>query len=375
MMKPLKLRGSEDYRNFLVEVDWLVYNKYPNLKDFYLSSKTFYEEKYFKYDENKIVCYHIQKKGLFFNGLKYIDYREFLEDYEKALLKMYILHPIIDKGFYKEHHKKKIKALIKKGVKVKVPFIKNPLDFDKNIKLRKKLILYYLLKQPWIVPYFIYKVLFVNRLFRKRTNFRIAFVGMDGSGKTTTIKNLKKNLTDKGFNVSVMNLGIYHKRSKFMNILSKLYWKFKRKKIIKREIEAGGSVKAPTTLKNILRFLDMYLRYRKSKKRQGIVLYDRYFYDFIFYKEPNMLTKLLVKIAPKPDLIFYLKADVNDLYKRKREYSVDFIKDAIKRMNKYINKLNLIEINTSKSKKIVRREVINKIFSSQKFLKKLQFIL
>jgi len=72
-------------------------------------------------------------------------------------------------------------------------------------------------------------------------------------------------------------------------------------------------------------FLGWHLRVRPKLFRGGLVLIDRWYYDFFVDQRryrlqvPNLLVQIGLKLLPKPDLVFLLDAPVEVLRRRKQE--------------------------------------------------------
>ena len=167
----------------------------------------------------------------------------------------------------------------------------------------------------------------------------ISFSGADGSGKTTMIKKTKTWLESQGHNVSVVRLGIYNQRTVVLKAIRQISRKPKK-------------FPAPTFVKSIVRFLDMWLRYLKilPKRLKGdIILCDRFFYDLAFYtKDP--FSKFLARLSPKPSVAIFISVSPHELARRKKEYSKQELEIHTRRMNQLIKKFNLIKIKSTSIK-------------------------
>ncbi|MEM7282930.1 MAG: hypothetical protein AAF438_15025 [Pseudomonadota bacterium] len=117
-----------------------------------------------------------------------------------------------------------------------------------------------------------------------RRGFTIAFVGVDGSGKSTLSKEINRRL---GF------LG------------SKSLYYMGPKKTYPRPLRLF--IRLGTLAKTIIR------------SNIGVVsVYDRYLYDVLTYRTlPTTLSGLLYKTIPTPDFTFYCNAPLNDIIARK----------------------------------------------------------
>lgn len=88
----------------------------------------------------------------------------------------------------------------------------------------------------------------------------------------------------------------------------------------------------------------------------GIVLFDRYYYDFLVYPErfrlklPRWLIKILMPAVPRPDINFYLDVDPKLLISRKEELSLDELKRQINYYQRLVSSLpNTYMIDASQS--------------------------
>jgi thymidylate kinase len=163
-------------------------------------------------------------------------------------------------------------------------------------------------------------------LFRK--GMIITFSGVDGAGKTTIIEKVKNRLQSK-YRKDVVLL---RHRPGILPILSAI-------KHGKKEAEQIASVTLPrkgknnSVLSSIMRFSYYFTDYMigqvyvyfKYVLRGKIVLYDRYYFDFINdAKRSNIqlnrsFLKALYRLVFKPKLNFFLYADAKTILARKQE--------------------------------------------------------
>ncbi|NQX97370.1 MAG: hypothetical protein HRT73_05750 [Flavobacteriales bacterium] len=161
-----------------------------------------------------------------------------------------------------------------------------------------------------------------------RKGMIITFSGVDGAGKTTIIEKVKNRLQSK-YRKEVVLL---RHRPGILPILSAI-------KHGKKEAEYIASVTLPRKGKNknvlssILRFSYYFTDYMvgqvyvyfKYVLRGKIVLYDRYYFDFINdAKRSNIqlnrsFLKALYRLVFKPKLNFFLYADAETILARKKE--------------------------------------------------------
>jgi len=186
----------------------------------------------------------------------------------------------------------------------------------------------------------------LKRLFKKNGLF-IAFIGPDGCGKTTTIRNIKLKME----NVFLSNkMKLFYWRPFLLPRLSNLIVD-KKKNVSednetydfhgRRDISYKFKDKCIYLVKFFYYIFDYIIgikKYISSWSRGGLVIFDRYYHDLIIYPErfgfyvPHKIVKWFNKIIIQPDVIFYLSADYQTLYDRKKEISVD---EIIRQQNEY----------------------------------------
>lgn len=210
----------------------------------------------------------------------------------------------------------------------------------------------------------------INNIFFPKGKL-VAFVGPDGSGKTTFI-----DLSEKHFKELFNGVKRYHIR---FNILPEL-------KTGRGISSMGGKVNKDTSSKYEKRslisklaswFVVLYYTFeffigrlplRKYKIKNYIVFYDRYYYDFFVQPTSRELIykfrKLLLFFVKKPDIVIHLDADANIVYKRKQELSVKEIEKQNSILNKlFNNSKNVFRVNTdNKSISEIDKEIFNILY-------------
>ena len=184
----------------------------------------------------------------------------------------------------------------------------------------------------------------------------IAFMGVDGSGKSTIISNLK-NLLDEKYD----NIIINHLKPNLFGI--------------NRPIQSNNPHSQPlrSSLFSLLKIIYWLIIYKifffaLSKKKTNLILFDRYANDLLIDKKRyryNLSPKITEKILnyfPQPDLWVVLNAELNILQQRKKELSIEELKrQAYEYMNFYKSKKNALLLDTTKSLDLNLKTIINEI--------------
>ncbi|MBF9239667.1 hypothetical protein I2I05_19900 [Hymenobacter sp. BT683] len=170
--------------------------------------------------------------------------------------------------------------------------------------------------------------------FFQPNGFVISFSGVDGAGKSTVIEKVKEHL-EKKWRKRVV---VLRHRPSVLPILSA--WQHGQAEAERRSVarlpRRGGNRRLKSSL---VRFGYYYLDYLlgqvvvwlKYTSRGQVVLYDRYYFDFINDGErsnirlPERLTKALYTFVSKPRLNFFLYADPDVILHRKQELSGETI--------------------------------------------------
>ena len=177
---------------------------------------------------------------------------------------------------------------------------------------------------------------------RKQKNSRpilVSFSGIDGAGKSTQIERLCSSLTDSG--LSVMRLEFWNNVVAFSGLRAGFSHKF---------LHSEGGVGAPekpvqrndkntqswslNLSRSLLYFFDaLNLRRVINKVSKGdaqVIVFDRFIYDQLATLPlqsawASSYVRMILKIAPKPDVAYLLDAMPEAARARKPEYPVDFL--------------------------------------------------
>ena len=156
----------------------------------------------------------------------------------------------------------------------------------------------------------------------------VVLLGPDGSGKTSLAVELKTAVSPV-FN----NIRLYHGRFKLFPELGSLLRVFKRGG--DSEESFGSHSMNRRSISKLRANLNVFyygLEYVAGHfvifgniKKNNLVLYDRYFYDYHLHPEYVNASRFLVRfmqtIIPKPDLVLLVKCDPAIIYQRKQELS------------------------------------------------------
>jgi len=168
----------------------------------------------------------------------------------------------------------------------------------------------------------------------------VSFSGIDGAGKSTQIQKLREYLASEG--VPVKDLAFWDNVVMFPRL---------RAGFSRRVLQSDGNVgtpdkpadrrdkntqNAPLLLgRSVLHFFDVVnlrrIVTRAKAENSGVVIFDRYIYDQLAALPmqswwARAFARLLLRVAPKPDLSYVLDADPEVARARKPEYPLDFMR-------------------------------------------------
>jgi thymidylate kinase len=185
--------------------------------------------------------------------------------------------------------------------------------------------------------------------FIGRKGMVITFSGVDGAGKSTIIEHTKIAL-EKKFRKKVT---VIRHRPSYLPILSAITnGKAKAEAISMSQLPRQG--KNESFGSSLLRFgyyyvdylFGQFLIYTKHVLRGEIVLYDRYYFDFINdgkrsnIKLPKFLLLMGYKLLLQPKLNFFLYADSQTILNRKQELKKETIEKLTSEYKSLFNYLN-----------------------------------
>jgi len=179
-------------------------------------------------------------------------------------------------------------------------------------------------------------------MYKDRPSIVIAFMGVDGSGKSTLIKQLNKHLKKKYTKIKNLHLRPYFFLTDTRTVIKDPHGQKMRSKFI--------------SLLIIFNWLFVYriFFFINLKLKNHLIIFDRYAHDLLIDKIRYRLnlskkfTRFILSLFPEPHLWLFLKAPIRLVEKRKKELPT---KELKRQMKEYLNlskkKTNSLTINTS----------------------------
>ncbi len=218
----------------------------------------------------------------------------------------------------------------------------------------------------------------------------ISFMGLDGSGKSTSIEYAYEQLKERGYKVKIVRAAYV---VVFMRGLIKLGKKILMKKDsdpfkgdykkylenMRAQAKKGGVYKIFSMLTTLEFKLQIFFKIRLKRFFGTTLLVDRYIYDNIVtyaanlglgedYMEKTMKTKW--KHAPLPDLIIYIKTPVEVCLSRKDDIPDPLYLEIRKPLyEKVADMYNAVTISGNQDKQKMLDEVmdaVNKVLKNDK---------
>jgi thymidylate kinase len=309
-----------------------------------------FEELYSQTENYNGIC--VMNK--YFEGVMVFIYKQFnytpvlKDEYKDIIYKTHKAYP---------EFKNLISSLVGKELTEKIFLEIEKKKFDKMVnysgELTKSLRLYAFRKQP--IKTIKFSILFIwERFYRLIIDYRnyskvFSVMAPDGAGKTTFLEALIEKIEycfvcDK----KDKKCTVYHFRPELLPNLGALGERVKIKEQDK-DFTNPHRLKPANKFSSFLRISYYWLDYiigfnflvRKDVQYDRFSVFDRYSYDLLVdptrsrLNLPKWIRKLFVKCMPHPEIVFYLDAAPDVIYKRKQELTLD----EIVRQNKVYKKV------------------------------------
>ena len=241
--------------------------------------------------------------------------------------------------------------LLKTGKAIEKAFLNTDLETINNIK---KEILLDVKKGSSTLGYWLKdKFRIIKRIVRP-TGISIAFLGPDGSGKTTIINGLTSA------NLPFRKTDYFH--------LKPVYSKNGTNEVTTDPHQFKPYNKVKSYVK-LLYFLFQYnFGWLKNimplKIKSSLIIFDRYFDDLIAdnkryrYGGGNFIAKFLRLFIKRPALYFVLVTDAKTIYERKQEVAFTELENQINRYRGLVDNNRYFEIDVSRSPEIIVKNVL-----------------
>lgn len=188
---------------------------------------------------------------------------------------------------------------------------------------------------------------------------KIAFLGCDGSGKSTLSSFISSELKKRGKRSEIIFMGWRNFRNPILKILSKLYLNRKQKK--KVEEEKLSRFRERSFLFYTFYYLELWTRYFKVFfSNKDYILFDRYFYDELSFSK-GIKNKLFRVLTPRPDLCVILKPSLKTIKNRGVNIQKENFKNFYLHLNNVKKECKTIELDSSKEKKIIYEIVLDSL--------------
>ncbi|MCK4892236.1 MAG: hypothetical protein KAS78_06230, partial [Candidatus Pacebacteria bacterium] len=253
--------------------------------------------------------------------------------------------------FFKAKKERTLKYI--KNNKTPIIFLSNKLKLKHN-QIENPILAKNKLVKNNFKSFILYKIFNIPKISRK---VKIALIGVDGSGKTSTIVELEKRL-------SCLKISIGYMGWKDFNFLPiKIYESSIGHK--KWKNSNHNNLKSFGFFSLLVFYTELYVRYLKQViSGKDIVIFDRFFYDRLTRTRSNFNYKLFNYLVPSIDLVFYMTAPVEILYQRKKEGNVSNIKQMQYAFEKREKDIKYKHIDTNKySYEKVVRIIVEEIFN------------
>lgn len=245
----------------------------------------------------------------------------------------------------------------------------NQLHQNEIVQNLRKLILKHL-----NINYFkilLYEISLLKRLFNKKPGFVVAFLGTDGSGKSTIINKLMESQLKETFHNA---LYYEHLRPNVIPSIATLLGKGKPTNEINTDPHSNEPSKFFGSLLRWSYYLIdytfgyFYKVWKRISIHSCVWIFDRYYYDYLIdpkrcrVKLPLWLLKFGAKLVPSPDIIFCLGTDHKIIHQRKPELPINEVERQVFELKTFCkNNKKAIWIDTGKNVETSVQEVLSEV--------------
>lgn len=187
-------------------------------------------------------------------------------------------------------------------------------------------------------------------MLRYKIKIITSIFGVDGSGKTTIAKELKKKI----------------KNSQYLHLKPYILIKDKRRVVKNPQNQKKNS--SIISLFQLIAWLISYRLFFIINQTLKVYIFDRYAHDVLIdpiryrFNLSKKLTKFILGFFPEPDLWIYLKPSIKTIKSRKIELSDQELKRQMSEYTKFFkNKKNVIVLNTNMKKNKIIDKILKKI--------------
>ncbi len=205
----------------------------------------------------------------------------------------------------------------------------------------------------------------------------ITISGLDGSGKSTQVVNLKKYLlaqNKKVFSFHSIQFSLAQKIIKWKKQCPLLHCKLK-KQLLKTNLKSiTKATPFQIFLRKIFLIIDLWrfklLCHRLINKRYDYLLSDRYFYDNLinikflsFLTQKNYWDKLFSLILIIPNMAIYLQTNPENIIQREKkpDQGIEYLIAKKKLYDNYFSHWNMKLINGNQEPKIIFEQIKNHV--------------
>jgi thymidylate kinase len=353
-------RCQDRAKCILYEMGWMTPDINLNL---------FGHEQFFKWDGTKLYKldiiwgfffsngeYELRNSDFAYKNCGYISNIKIPE--ENFGIRLLVLHIVLDKGFVSSENKRQLEYLMRKANysqdyeigKIILESKGNTID---SVKLKEKIINQNILDKKHC---HLFKICFNLKRVKckcEKKSYKIAIIGIDGTGKSTSINQIKKYYGNK---VETQYFGFRDYKTRFAK---------KQTQECKRKIQIISPIMTLLSL-----YMEMLYRYISViKKRAPLNVFDRYVWE-AGDNTPNMAAKILYKLFfkvlfPRVDGVIYLYCPLDTSLNRKDDIdNIEKFTEMKQRYDyNYLQKKKVLAIDTStKCTSDVLGEVISYVF-------------